>query len=48
MNTLALFCTEVVIERVDKMKKTVEHLTPLQAGSLALFALCSSLHPRPY
>jgi hypothetical protein len=35
MDSLALVFTEVVIEQLDKMKKVVEHLTPLPAGSLA-------------
>jgi hypothetical protein len=35
MDSLALVFAEVVIERVDKMKKIIEHPTPLKAGSLA-------------
>jgi hypothetical protein len=35
VDSLALFFLIVVIERVDKMKKVIEHPTPLKAGSLA-------------
>jgi hypothetical protein len=35
MDPFALVFAEVVIERVDEMKKVVEHPAPLQAGSLA-------------
>jgi hypothetical protein len=41
MDSITVFFSEVVIERVDEMKQIIEHPTPLQAGSLALFALCS-------
>jgi hypothetical protein len=41
MDPLALYFNKVMFERVDNMKKVVEHATPLQAGSLA-----SSLYVR--
>jgi hypothetical protein len=43
MDPLARFFTKFVIERLDKMEKIIEHPTPLQAGSLASFALYSPL-----
>jgi hypothetical protein len=39
MYSLAPAFSIVMIERVDKMKKVIEHPRPLQDGSLALFAI---------
>jgi hypothetical protein len=41
MNSLFLFVSEVMFERVDKMKKVIEHPMSPRGRESSIFALCS-------
>jgi hypothetical protein len=43
MNSLFFFISEVMFERVDEMKKVIEHPMSPAGRESSIFALCSSL-----